>query len=167
RSQHPSHSLAVSGPGAEELCRDHELRETPCGAGTPYLKIAEGNSSVLMFGATMDSYTLFHTAEDAADVSYLYMPQQFTLRTKGADDVVRSLQMWRQDMGVARRFAATADWLAEQGLLIRRKLGLGELLFIPNARGLHETMVQTLRRDPLFLVDEKARPAVASRMKSN
>lgn len=167
RSQHPSHSIACIGPGAEELCRDHELRETPCGAGTPYLKIAEGNSSVLMFGATMDSYTLFHTAEDAADVPYLYMPQQFTLRTKGPDDVVRSVQMWRQDMGVARRFAATADWLAEQGLLIRRKLGLGELLFIPSARALHETMVNTLRRDPLFLVDEKARPEVASRMKSN
>lgn len=167
RSQHPSHSLACSGPGAEELCNDHELRETPCGPGTPYLKIAEGNSSVLMFGATMDSYTLFHTAEDAADVSYLYMPQQFTLRTKGPDDVVRSVQMWRQDMGVARRFAATADWLAEQGLLVRRKLGLGELLFIPNARALHETMVRTLQRDPLFLVDEKARPEVASRMKSN
>jgi aminoglycoside 3-N-acetyltransferase len=167
RSRHPSHSLACTGPGAEELCRDHELRETPCGEGTPYLKIAEGNSSVLMFGATMDSYTLFHTAEDSADVPYLYMPQQFTLRTKGPDDDVRSLQMWRQDMGVARRFAATADWLSEQGLLIRRKLGLGELLFIPNARALHETMVQTLRRDPLFLVDEKARAAVASRMKSN
>ena len=167
RSQHPSHSLACTGPNAAELCRDHELRETPCGAGTPYLKIAEGNSSVLMFGATMDSYTLFHTAEDSADVPYLYMSQQFTLRTKGDDDVVRSLQMWRQDMGVARRFAATADWLSEQGLLIRRKLGLGELLFIPNARALHETMVQTMRRDPLFLVDEKARLDVASRMKSN
>lgn len=167
RSQHPSHSLACSGPGAEVFCRDHELRETPCGKDTPYLKIAEGNSSVLMFGATMDSYTLFHTAEDSADVSYLYMPQQFTLRTKGPDDAVRSLQMWRQDMGVPRRFAATADWLAEKGLLVRRKLGLGELLFIPNARALHETMVETLRRDPLFLVDEKARPGVASRMKSN
>lgn len=167
RSQHPSHSLACSGPGAEELCRDHELRETPCGAGTPYLKIAEGNASVLMFGATMESYTLYHTAEDSADVSYLYMPQQFTLRTKGADGEIRSLQMWRQDMGIARRFAATTDWLAEQGLLIRRRLGLGDLLFIPNARALHETMVEKLRRDPLFLVDEKARPEAARRTRVN
>lgn len=159
RSQHPSHSLACSGPGAEELCRDHELRETPCGQGTPYLRIAEGNSSVLMFGATMDSYTLYHTAEDSAKVPYLYMPEQFTLRTRGADGEVRSIQMWRQDMGVPRRFAATADWLAEQGLLIRRKLGLGELLYIPNARALHETVVETMRRDPLFLVDESHKEA--------
>ena len=167
RSQHPSHSIACSGPGAEELCRDHELRETPCGAGTPYLKIAEGNSSVLMFGATMDSYTLYHTAEDSAEVPYLYMPQQFTLRSKADDGEIREIQMWRQDMGVPRRFAATADWLADQGLLVRRRLGLGELLFIPSARALHETVVQTMRRDPLFLVDEKARAEVASRFKTN
>ena len=167
RSLHPSHSLACSGPDAEELCRDHELRETPCGAGTPYLRIAEGNSSVLMFGATMDSYTLFHTAEDAAEAPYLYMPEQFTLRTRTPDGEVKSIPMWRQDMGVARRFAATADWLSEQGLLVRRKLGLGELLFIPSARALHETMVKTMRRDPLFLVHEKARAEVAARFRTN
>lgn len=165
RSLHPSHSLACSGPGAEKLCSDHESYETPCGAGTPYQRIAEGNTSVLMFGATMDSYTLFHTAEDGAELPYLYAPEQVTLRTKGVDGSVKSLQMWRQDMGVARRFAATVDWLSEQGLLVRRKLGLSELLFIPNARALHETMVETLRRDPLFLVDEKARPEVARRSK--
>lgn len=167
RSQHPSHSLAVSGPGAEELCRDHELRETPCGAGTPYLRIAEGNSSVLMFGATMDSYTLYHTAEDSAEVPYLYLPEQVTLRTRGADGDIREVQMWRQDMSVPRRFAATADWLVEQGLLVRRKLGLGELLFIPNARALHERVVDEMRRDPLFLVDEKARAEVSRRCKAN
>jgi aminoglycoside N3'-acetyltransferase len=118
-----------------------------------------------MFGATMDSYTLFHTAEDAAEVPYLYAPEQVTLRTKGPDGIVRSIQMWRQDMGVPRRFEATVDWLSEQGLLVRRKLGLSELLFIPNARNLHDTMVQTLRRDPLFLVDEKGRFEVSSRSK--
>ncbi|HET8781541.1 MAG TPA: AAC(3) family N-acetyltransferase [Pyrinomonadaceae bacterium] len=167
RSQHPSHSLAVSGPGAEELCRDHELRETPCGSGTPYLRIAEGNSSVLMFGATMDSYTLYHTAEDSAKVPYLYLPEQVTLRTRTADGNVRELQMWRQDMSVPRRFEATADWLVEQGLLVKRKLGLGELLFIPDARALHERVVAEMRRDPLFLVDEKARADVSRRFQVN
>ena len=165
RSLHPSHSIAVSGPGAEDLCRDHELRETPCGAGTPYLRIAEGNSSVLMFGATMESYTLYHTAEDAGDVGYLYQPEQVTLRTRRADDVITSVQMWKQDMSIARRFAATSDWLVEQGLLIRRKLGLGELLFIPDARALHERVVAELRRDSLFLVDEKSHAEASSRMK--
>src|SRR5215212_2814732 len=166
RSLHPSHSLACSGPEAEELCTGHELCETPCGAGTPYQRIAEGNSSVLMFGATLDSYTLFHTAEDTAQVPYLYAPEQVTLRTRRKDGVIQPIKMWRQDMTVARRFAATVDWLSEQGLVVRRKLGLGELLFIPNARAMHETMVKTLRRDPLFLVDEKARSNVLGRIKA-
>lgn len=163
RSLHPSHSLACSGPAAEALIAGHEACETPCGAGTPYLRIAEGNSSVLMFGATMDSYTLYHTAEDAADVPYLYAPEQVTLRSKGRDGIVRPIRMWKQDMSVARRFEATADWLADEGLLLRRKLGLSELLFIPDAGALHEAVVSKLRQDPLFLVDESARPEVLKR----
>lgn len=166
RSLHPSHSIACSGPDAEKLCADHELCETPCGRGTPYERIIERDSSILMFGATLDAYTLFHTAEDAAEVPYLYAPQRVTLRTRGKDGVIRSIHMWRQDMSVVRRFAATADWLADEGLLVRRKLGLGELLFIASARALHETMVKKLRQDPLFLVDEKARRNVLSRMKA-
>lgn len=165
RSLHPSHSLACSGPEAEQLCAGHESSETPCGAGTPYDWIAHANSSVLMFGATMDSYTLFHTAEDEAEVPYLYAPEQVTLRTKGKDGVVRSLQMWRQDMGVPRRFVATVDWLADEGLLVRRKLGLSELLFIPDARALHQSVIKMLRRDPFFLVDEKSRLEVSRRSK--
>jgi hypothetical protein len=43
--------------------------------------------------------------------------------------------------------------LVEQGLLVRRKLGLGELLFIPSARALHERVVAEMRRDSLFLVN--------------
>lgn len=120
-----------------------------------------------MFGATMDSYTLYHTAEDAAEAPYLYMPEQVTLRTLGADNVVREIEMWRQDMSVPRRFEATADWLVEEGLLVRRKLGLGELLFIPSARALHERVVEEIRRDPLFLVDEKARAEVSRRFQVN
>ena len=157
RSLHPSHSLACSGADAQKLLAGHENFATPCGVGTPYHQIAQGNSSLLMFGATMDSYTLFHTAEDEAQVGYLYVPAQVTLRTKEPDGSVRSLQMWRQDMSITRRFEETTDWLAERKLLVRRKLGLGELLFIPNAQALHDTMVKTLRNDPMFLVDEKAR----------
>ena len=153
RSLHPSHSLACNGPTAEALIAGHESCETPCGQGTPYLRIAEGNSSVLMFGATMDSYTLYHTAEAVAEVPYLYAPEQVTLRSKGRDGVVKAIRMWRQDMSVPRRFEATAEWLEDEGLLVKRKLGLGELLFIPSAPALHEAVVKKMRQDPLFLVD--------------
>jgi aminoglycoside 3-N-acetyltransferase len=157
RSLHPSHSLACAGPDAAELCAGHELIETPCGAGTPYDRLVARDASVLMFGATMDSYTLFHTAEDAACLPYLYMPEKFTLRTRLDDGSVREVCMWRQDMGVTRRFEATASWLEGCGLLKRRRLGMGELLYIPRAGRLHSVLLEELKREPLLLVAESAR----------
>ncbi len=161
RSLHPSHSLACHGPGSVQFCHEHELRETPCGSGTPYERMVETNASVLMFGATLDSYTLFHTAEDAARVPYLYLPEQMTLKTRRADGTVLDVRSARQNMGIARRFSETVDWLEQERLLLRRKLGKGELLFIPRADRLHDRVVKQLRADPLFLVASEARDEAA------
>ena len=160
RSLHPSHSLACSGPNSDRFCAGHERRETPCGEQTPYEQIATSNSSVLMFGATMDSYTLFHTAEDAAKVPYLYKPEKITLKSKMKDGSILDVPSWRQDMDVPRRFEEMADWLEQEKLLKRLTLGRGELLFIPRADLLHERVVKELRRDPLLLVAETARKSV-------
>ena len=59
RSIHPTHSLAATGPKAEFLCKDHVDCETACGPDTPYARMVELDASVLMFGATMNTYTLF------------------------------------------------------------------------------------------------------------
>ncbi|HKR60189.1 MAG TPA: AAC(3) family N-acetyltransferase, partial [Pyrinomonadaceae bacterium] len=157
RSLHPSHSLACHGVGADEFCENHELHETPCGAGTPYKVMVETNTSVLMFGATLDSYTLFHTAEDAAQLPYLYLPEKMMLRTKRLDGAVIEVPSWRQNMAIARRFSETVDWLEQENLLQRRKLGKGELLFIPRADRVHDEVVKQLRNDPMFLIASSER----------
>ncbi|MCC2667557.1 MAG: hypothetical protein K0Q72_28 [Armatimonadetes bacterium] len=157
RSLHPSHSLACSGPGAQSWIAGHERCETPCGPGTPYERLVHGNGAVLMFGARLDAYTLFHTAEDAAAVPYLYYPEPVTLRMRDGADL-RLLTSRRQDMTVPRSFAQMDRWLEERSLLRRRRLGMGELLFIPRAGDAHEALVAALRQDPLLLVDPAARP---------
>lgn len=163
RSLHPSHSLASQGNGSDKFCLNHELKETPCGHETPYERMVTSNSSVLMFGAKLDSYTLFHTAENAAKVPYLYMRDKTLLKSKMKDGSVLDVPSWRQDMGVARRFEEMSEWLEQQKLLVRRKLGRGELLFIPRADLLHERIVQELRRDPLLLVAEHTRESMTKR----
>jgi hypothetical protein len=110
-----------------------------------------------MFGARLDAYTLFHTAEDAAAVPYLYYPEPVTLRMRDGADL-RLLTSRRQDMTVPRSFAQMDRWLEERSLLRRRRLGMGELLFIPRAGDAHEALVAALRQDPLLLVDPAARP---------
>jgi aminoglycoside 3-N-acetyltransferase len=153
RSVHPTHSLAARGPKAAELCRGHELCQTPCGPGTPYERLVESDAAVLMFGVTMNTYTLFHTAEDAAGCPYLYEPQPYDLVALDGEGHEHAVRMYRQDMSVRRRFAAMDRVLERAGLLRRGSLGHGELLFIPSARRVHEFMLARLAEDPFFLVD--------------
>jgi hypothetical protein len=117
-----------------------------------------------MFGTTMNAYTLFHTAEAAAAVPYLYEPRKYSLRIKGPDAAVHPFPMWRQDMSVRRRFEGTAPWLESERLLVRSRLGRGELLFIPDARALHLRLLEEMRREPFFLVDEAARTTIKARV---
>ena len=153
RSVHPTHSLAARGPLAAELCRGHELCQTPCGPGTPYERLVEGDAAVLMFGVTMNTYTFFHTAEDAAGCPYLYEPEPYDLVALDREGHPHQVRMYRQDMSVRRRFAAMDRVLERAGLLRRGSLGHGELLFIPSARTVHEFLLARLAEDPFFLVD--------------
>jgi len=151
RSLHPTHSLAAEGPLAEHLVAGHERCATPCGPGTPYERLVQLDAAVLMFGVTLDAYTLFHTAEDAADVPYLYEPSPTDLRYLGADRREHALTMRRHDMHVRRTFDRQDKWLESQRLLRRGVLGDGQLLWIPHAGDAHSIIVRQLQRAPLFL----------------
>ncbi len=152
RSTHPTHSIAAYGPLAQLLCAGHETCDTPCGQGTPYVRLIAQEAAVLMFGASMNTYTLFHTAEDTARCPYLYLPAPITLRYRASNGSVVSMPMYRQDMAIARRFTAMRSVLGGQGLLRSAKLGTGDLLFIPNSARVHEFVVSELRKDPCYLM---------------
>lgn len=152
RSIHPTHSLAAVGALTADLTAHHENCETPCGKGTPYERLIELNASVLMFGATMNAYTLFHTAEDAAECPYLYESQQYSLRAMNYGGQVLSVPTWRQDMSVRRRFAEMDRVLEAGGMLRRMRLGKGEVLFVPSSKDVHAFLMDQLRRDQRYLV---------------
>jgi aminoglycoside 3-N-acetyltransferase len=160
RSLHPSHSLAVLGAANVRLCVGHEYCETPCGRGTPYERLIQCDAAVLMFGATMNAYTLFHTAEDAGRAPYLYIVVPVDLRARCADGSIIHIRMRRQDMSVPRRFEEMANWLEERELLVRRRLGMGELLFIPSSASVHASMTEQIRKDPYFLVSHEFTRAI-------
>lgn len=166
RSIHPTHSLAASGSASEEFLAGHVECDTPCGNATPYERLVQRDTSVLMFGATMDTYTLFHTAEDAASCPYLYCSQPYTLRAFDYDGELHVIKMRRQDMSVPRRFEAMGGVLEGEGLLRRTRLGRGTLLFIESSRAVHEFVVDKLRHDPFYLVAENRRESVRQKCAS-
>jgi len=151
RSIHPTHSIAVMGEKAGELCEGHEYADTPCGAGTPYIKLIEYDCSVLMYGVTLDAYTLFHTAEHYARAPYLYHKNQVKLRYMSKDMQEESIDTWAHDMTFTRRFAEMDKILEANGLLKRMDLGGGSLLFIESAKKVHEFLLCEFEDDPYYL----------------
>jgi aminoglycoside 3-N-acetyltransferase len=105
RSIHATHSLAARGELAEQICTNHYRHDSPCGAGTPYSRLVERRASVLLFGVTFHSYTLFHTAEDASGSAFAY--EQGTLdRLRVVDEQGQPCDCWsRRQTRTPRRFA--------------------------------------------------------------
>ncbi len=157
RSLHPTHSLACDGPDSQWIVSGHETCDTPCGAGTPYEKLVSADAAVLMLGVSLDSYTLMHTAEDAAAVDYLYEAEPCSLRMNCGGSNAVDYIMRRQNMRIERRFAAMDVWFESRSLLCRTPLGRGELLWIPHCSKVHAELTGALLGDPLLLVADDVR----------
>lgn len=153
RSVHSTHSLAALGPRAAELCQGHLECQTACGVGTPYEKLVHWDASVLMFGVSLNTYTLFHYSEHQAGCSYLYESDPYQLLAKDYDGKLHSVEVWRQDMQVPRRFAEMRHELADAELIQSQPLGHGELLFIPSSSAVHAFTSEKLGLDEFHLVD--------------
>ena len=151
RSIHATHSLAAVGPLAGALCADHYRQSAPCGRGSPFGRLVEQHASVLMFGVTFDSYTFYHTAEDAADSSFAYVPDVVDrLRVVDENGTVITCPSRRQTRD-PRRFAAAGDLMEGAGLARRIELGRGFLRYVPDSAKAHDFLVSRLRQTPDFL----------------
>jgi aminoglycoside 3-N-acetyltransferase len=151
RSINATHSLAGSGPLVEEITKDHELLDAPCGKGSPWAKLVERKASVLLIGVSFRAYTPYHTAEDAADSPYAY--EQGTidrLRYVGQDGQVLE-RLSRRQSWAPRRFAEAGDLLECAGLAKRVPLGRGYLRFVPDSAKVHDFLIERLRKIPDFL----------------
>lgn len=151
RSIHSTHSLAARGSLAEWLCAGHFMCETPCGKGTPYEKLLQKRTSVILFGVSSLYYTLFHTAEDAAESPDAYHPEiRDRLRFIDNAGVEREMIGLRQSRE-PYRFVEAGDELLEIGLMRKVPLGRGFMTVVPDAFKVNEYLVKKLKDDPGFL----------------
>jgi aminoglycoside N3'-acetyltransferase len=158
RSIHATHSLAARGTLAEQICNVHYQRDSPCGAATPYSRLVEQRASVLLFGVTFHSYTLFHTAEDASGSAFAYEDGTLDLlRVVDEQGQPRECRSRRQTR-TPRRFAEAGLMLEQAGLVRRIGLGRGHLLFVPDCSRVHDFLVERLRKCGDFLYQSCATP---------
>jgi aminoglycoside 3-N-acetyltransferase len=67
RSLHPTHSVAGLGPLIGRLLSDHSRDARPCSPQSPWGRLAETNTTVLMINVDMDACTLVHSLEETFD----------------------------------------------------------------------------------------------------
>jgi aminoglycoside 3-N-acetyltransferase len=64
RSLHPTHSVAGHGPDAAWLLDGHHLGDTPCPAESPYGRMRQRDSWILLLGVGLESCTAIHHVEE-------------------------------------------------------------------------------------------------------
>ena len=67
RSRHPTCSCVAIGPKAEWLTSDHAL-QYGFGVHSPFAKLCEAGGKVLNIGASLDTLTILHHAEDQCNL---------------------------------------------------------------------------------------------------
>jgi len=64
RSAHPTHSVAALGPSAEFYVGDHHRSGSPCGSGSPFMRLWENDGQILCIGTGVGKVTSHHVIED-------------------------------------------------------------------------------------------------------
>lgn len=152
RSLHPTHSVSVIGAGAEEIIKDHELCETPCGKGSPYYKLAGRKGKVVCFGVDFERVTLFHTVEELAGVPYHLQPEMVEATVIDTIGNTKKVNLYLHKYGDERCFSRMEPILAEFGGIKKDKV-LRSPTMVIDAEKLVNVTLEKLKSDPLFLLE--------------
>lgn len=151
RSLHPTHSVAAVGAKAKYFTQGHEKSITPCGLNSPYHKLALADGYVLMLGVDLECCTLFHTAEELADVDYVNQKDFVNAVVKDYQDKVLKLKLKIHKYGDKRNFQKMESILMEKNILKKGKIGGAEIRLI-KARPFLDLTVKMLMQNPKILL---------------
>lgn len=143
RSVHPTHPVTGWGRRAPELLAGHETASTPCGTGSPYMKLIEAGGKIVHLGSGFHCTTFLHAVEelvlDRMPVSP-WTDQVYTGRVRDPEGRVIEVptRLFGKDLAARRATGNLLPELVRRGHYRRRMLKRLELLVV-DARGLAET----------------------------
>jgi aminoglycoside 3-N-acetyltransferase len=153
RSRHPTHSVAALGAAAERLTRGHEDCVTPCGAGSPYDRLArDPDGVILLLGCDHESCTTWHHVEELAGTDYHLQPEPVATRIVDGD-WTGDRDYWMHAYGTPRHFGAIEPLLRQRGHQVDGAVGAASARLV--AAGPAVTVgLEALRADARFFVSE-------------
>lgn len=150
RSMHPTHSVAAMGKNARSIVEGHEEAKTPCGEGTPYLKISKLGGKILFIGAGLGSNTTFHSVEELAKLYYHLQPEPSTCRIAMNGEWVER-KLFLHAYGTPRAFEERGMELLGKGIAKVGNVGRAKSILI-DAREMIELTLEKIEEDRLYLV---------------
>jgi aminoglycoside 3-N-acetyltransferase len=153
RSFHPTHSVAVIGPDAEEIVRNH-LHSTPLGIGSPFHRMYERGAKILMLGTFQDTNSTLHYCEVLA-VPYVNVAfsksQDFEIAWFVNDKEQLEYTQIFEIPGCSRGFRAIEQPLREEGILKDVRIG-DAASQIMDMKPLVNSAVNLLKKSPGLLL---------------
>lgn len=146
RSLHPTHSVAAIGPHADDLLRDHLAAPTPCGPGSPYLRLADRDGLVVFLGVTLACCTLLHGVEELAGCPYHLQPAPTLATITDGDGRTFTHAVALHSWEHGRRFPLLEPVFLREGALVRGRIGAAEVRAL-RARAAVEIALRLLRED--------------------
>ena len=158
RSLHPTHSVTAIGARAAWYTVGHEHCTTPCGPGSPYIRLMDRGGYILLLGCSQESNTSLHALEELAAVPY-HLQDQIThaivVDADGHELVVSGrLHLW----GWRRNFSRVDEPLRQAGAMREGRVGQAYARLIHAGR-MREIILPLVQADPLYLLADEARMA--------
>ena len=146
RSLRPVHCINAIGARAKELTENHELCETNCGIGSPYLKLRDMHAKIVMLGVDLNRNTTMHAIEDIMDAVYLI--DRTIPAPKYMPDYQHKTMVMRKFCPGHRNFIGFTPVLRRAEALIEICIGNANVKIIDVAK-MFDIGEELLRKDPL------------------
>jgi aminoglycoside 3-N-acetyltransferase len=149
RSPHPTHPLAGVGPDAPEILRNHDYPCDVFGPGSPFWKLWQRNSWILLIGCGHESNSMIHVAEEMVQVPYLKRTR--TAKLVRGDQIV---EVTVSRPGCSNGFNKIDAPLRSRSAIIDAQVAHSSLKLM-RAEDVVTTAIDMLRRDPAALLCDR------------
>jgi aminoglycoside 3-N-acetyltransferase len=156
RSNHPTHSVAAIGKYRDEMVGEAELDDTPVGAHSPFMKLADYKGKILLLGCPFARNTFMHGVEEIASAPYtLGDYEEFTLVDENGRKFQKSYRrhyFHRPEGEIVQRYERATEVLSEEEFSLGEIHGAASLLL--DAAALQKKAAAKMREEPLYFVDD-------------
>ena len=156
RANHPTHSVAAIGKYRDALVSEAELDDTPVGAHSPFMKLADYKGKILLLGCPFARNTFMHGVEEVADAPYtLGDYEDFTLVDENGRKYKKSYRrhfFHRPEGELIQRYDRAPEVLSESEFSLGKIHGAASLLL--DAAALREKAAAKMKEDPFYFIDD-------------